>query len=189
MRVGGQDGRESVYKVVMKPDFQDLTAIFAGDIILERGESLKAVVPDMSFSLLAGWRRFLIGKFGITMNGELIPFTDESGTGSLYITDRRLLFLRRPDLRSLYKHYTNANSSPPIALLKWVGEITKTNSLEYCEVRVEDIIRYKEHREGGTLYIDLGTDKFHLFLGEESWQIVGPMLKARRIMSDAGAGS
>jgi len=192
VRYGGLDGKGITYKVVSKPDFQGFTIIFAGDIQLEPGEDLIAAIPDSRFGIVKGWRR--ISAAGIPHTYTVprasraprrlgVALFADKAPGSYYVTDRRLVFLRRPDLREIRRFYDSPDGGPPLGVMTWAGAVIQSDSLEYCEIRFEDIVKYVEGREGASIYIDLGVDRYRVWLERRVWDIIAPILKKRLMVN------
>jgi hypothetical protein len=152
--------------------------ICAGDIILEGGEKLVAVLPDTRIGLMIGWKSVGRDDKYPSMHGAMAPFHSYDGPGSLYITDRRIVFLRRPDLNEIRGNRSGEDMGVGSDLAR-AHSILSANGLEYCEIRFEDIADFKEKKAGTRLYLSAGGQQYHLSLAKEEASALVPLLKRR----------
>jgi len=182
MRVGNLSGKNVIYRVVEKEDFQGLTSICAGDIQLTAGEKLLAVLPDQRIIFHCGWTNWSNNQSFPSQDGKAAPFYDSDGPGSLYITDARTVFLRRPDLKEIRRNHEwpSSHASIPLAMAR---RILTANALEYCEIRHEDVVRYKEKKRGLANYLIVDQQRYKFVLSKEAGEVLLPILKRRLLES------
>jgi len=176
MRVGDIDGRDLVYRVIIKQDSRGLTKNYAGDLLFENGEKLSAVFPDIRIGLSSKVKKQGVHLFP-SSTGSYVQFFDYEGTGSLYITDKRIVFLRRPDIASIRRAHGQDNYLGPASR---VLPILSANALEYCEVRLEDISVFKPLLSGSNLNIVARGQRYKLRIGKEETRVLRGVLAQRR---------
>ncbi|MCX6657900.1 MAG: hypothetical protein NTY62_04335 [Euryarchaeota archaeon] len=175
-------GKNVIYRVVKKEDFQGLTSICAGDIQLTAGEKLLAVLPDQRIIFLCGWTNWSSNQSFPSPDGKAAPFYDSDGPGSLYITDARTVFLRRPDLKEIRRRHSGKyrDAAIPLAI---ASSVLNANALEYCEIRHEDVVRYKEKKRGLANYLIADQQRYIFVLSKEAGEVLLPILKRRLLES------
>ncbi|MCJ7464746.1 MAG: hypothetical protein MUO81_08410 [Thermoplasmata archaeon] len=178
MRVGNIDGNGVIYRVLSRGDPKGVATIYAGDIILEGGERLVAVLRDTRLGLMIGWKSVGRDDKYPSIHGDMTPFHSYDGPGSLYITDRRIVFLRRPDLKEIRGNRSGEDMGVGSDLAR-ARSILSANGLEYCEIKFEDIADFKEKRGGTRLYLSAGGQQYHVSLDKEEADALVPLLKKR----------
>jgi hypothetical protein len=88
-------------------------------------------------------------------------FAREAGTVTCYITDRRIVCIRRPDVHKAGAYLSDPLSSPQgVVDMLLARKILRAGGYEYCEFAPNEIRFYKEYRavtaimliEGGRKY-------------------------------------
>lgn len=176
MRVGSLSGKNVIYRVIEKDDFQGLTSICVGDILLSAGEKLLAVLPDQRIVFYPGWSSWSGDASFPSPDGKTVPFYYYDGPGSLYITDARTVFLRRPDLKQIRRSHDRGYASLPLAMAR---RILSANALEYCEIRHEDVVKYKEKKGRFVNYLMVDQQRYLFVPSKEAGEVLLPNLKKR----------
>lgn len=168
MRVGQLDGKGTVYKVASEMDPGGDAMNYAADLITEAGEQILSVHPNVFLHLTSGWGRTggvvkLKGVSGITKE-----FDSAGGVGCLFFTDRRIVFLRRPDPYEIKRvYYTPYGAPTAIADSFRALAILNSLGLEFAEVRFEDIVRIRKRRNYYSLYIMCEQRRFKLPISKD----------------------
>ena len=159
MRIGDVDGRGVIYD-------RD------GGLILEKGEQLIRAYRDYYATITTCWRPYL----------KHISFDGNAGKGTVYLTDRRLVFVRVPNPFETLKQ-----DSTPYALptgfaksmrAKW---ILKARGMEFCEVRYDDIAAYRKKRWGTRFYLLVDGKEYSTGADKEMSTWILPILERKGI--------
>ena len=170
MRVGDVDGKGVVYTVVAELDPGHDAVNFAADIILEDGERVISVYPNVFLDLTAGWGR-TGGPIELPdLNHQKKRFDARIGVGSIFFTDRRIVFLRRPDPHEIGRVYNT-----PLEVADSVGDAIEARhilnriGLEFAEIRLDDIARIEKRRKRRSycLYLLSQNRRARLTISEE----------------------
>jgi len=149
VRVGDLDERNHVYKITAVRNRDGRVVEFSGSIVLEPGERI--ISHSVGFRPIIWMRGRKIGTLGDsllpTTEGMLTKFFPGDGWGTIYFTDRRILFLRKPALHHLAEIYNVSPydidaSIPPNTLLR-AAAVISGGGMEFLEIRYEDITRYE----------------------------------------------
>ena len=143
--------------------------------ILSEGEHLLATIPDENTLVWPGWgKRWIGGK---------ILFSDAPGTGTLYLTDRRIVFTRKPDPWSAGKGNMN-----PVGFAWGVDEMLRTRQIvkgggfEFLEIRFNDIAFYRRWHGHGWLLLRFNGKNYRSKIPLELLNRLLPVFKERRIL-------
>lgn len=126
MRAGDLGGLNEIYDV-------------DGALILNKGERLLLKSAEDNIDL---WK----GKHGL-LSRTLVARTKEKGT--LYLTDKRLVFIRTPDPWLYYKTY-----GTPLGLSEGIPGAMKARDLRklglrvFAEIPYREVIAFKSHKKG-----------------------------------------
>jgi len=159
MRIGHVEGRGIIYDD-------------NGELILEDGEHLVRTYRNYYATITTRWRSW----------GKNIAFDGNAGKGSVFVTDKRLVFVRVPNPFETLKQ-----DSTPYALptgmaksmrAKW---ILQAGGKEYCEVRYEDIVGYRKKRWGAQFFLLVDGKEYRTGADKEMSTWILPMLKKRGI--------
>ena len=145
MRVGDIDGRNVVYRLTSESTCLGHVVNYSGTAVLESGERLlffkREVLPEIMGD--EGEDRFHHFLYP-TSDGLLVNFYPGVGWGTMYFTDRRMLFLRRPDVRQLLAMYGNSSMfEVPRPVLDRTRHVEMRGGMEYLEIPYEDVLRYE----------------------------------------------
>ena len=167
MRVGHLDGRGIVYRVVSEIDPGGDAVNFAADLITEEGERVLSVHPNVFFHIRSGWGR-TSGKVKLEgAHGIKSEFDSAVGVGSLFFTDRRIVFIRRPDPYEIKRvYYTYLDAPVAIADLLRARDILNNLGLEFVEVRFCDIVKIRKRRRCYSVYIMSNQRRFQFPINE-----------------------
>ena len=181
MRVGSVSGKDTVYRVVKVGESQNLIR-WEGEILLNAGERLLGTLHGQLILFHRGWSNFGADPRFTSDDGRETVFFDTDGLGTLYITDSRIVFLRRPDLKEvrLHHHGHGGNAYSPIPPLHMAQRVLEANALEYCEIRYSDVVRYKEKRKGLQSFLMVDGQKYLFVISKEAGEILLPIYKKRR---------
>lgn len=146
MRVGDIEGRNVVYRLTAARTNSGRVINFSGTIVLEPREQLlffkNETLPEI---WNAGGRkdRFFDDLYP-TSDGMLVNFHPRLGWGTMYFTDRRILFLRRPDIDQLRVIYGGSSpSNVPTEVSSKARSIAAMGGMEFFEIPHEDVLRYE----------------------------------------------
>jgi hypothetical protein len=181
MKTGDVDGIDRVYKVVGQMDRAGMMMNFAADLKLEGDEKLVTVFTDTDFPIKTGWGSWGGGKFP-SASGQLTEFYEDDGKGSLFVTDRRIVFLRRPDLELIHKHHSGGGNSP-WPYMQRAKHIMAAGGLEYFEVSYYDVQFYLRKRWGMYVYMKVERKKYRMTLDNEETSAILPLMKVKGIRS------
>ena len=162
MRVGSLDGKGVFYSDDGRP-------------ILKPGETLIRVVTDAYAQVIPGWGRILAGKGPVLIDGY-------AGKGTWYITNERMLFIRKPDSKNAKRWLMN-----PIEFADGVDEVLRVRHVnqaggfDYCEVLWDDVRFYRRIRSHGRLHLMVSGIKYHMHMNPEMFQTALPLLMKKGI--------
>jgi len=123
MRIGHLDGKNSVYDV-------------EGQLILDSDEVLLSRHIGVDLNVTKSWRTWFMNSVIET----------EAGSFSCFMTDKRLVFIRRPDQWKASAYLMTPYGAPGgIADSYRAKEIAEAGGYEYYEVGLEDIKHYKTY--------------------------------------------
>lgn len=132
-------------------DAEGLHAIYdeSGGLILAREEHLVRKSEGDNIDI---WK----GKHGL-FSKTLLPRTKEKGT--LYVTNKRLVFIREPDPHLYYKTYSDPFSLPEgLAGSRYANSIRKLGLRIYAEISFDEVTSLKSHPKGKWIEIHLKDD-------------------------------
>jgi len=131
MRIGDVDGKGRIYDK-------------EGILIPEEGETVYSVFPSIKINLSGNWS-FI--SFGNSI------FDGDWGNGTVFITDRRIVFIRRPDVNLIKSHrvyggdaelfFLDDDSSDYRAAIAHAKKVNLFQAFDFLEIRYEDIERIK----------------------------------------------
>ncbi|MBE0518260.1 MAG: hypothetical protein IH630_03400 [Thermoplasmata archaeon] len=185
MRVGDLDGKNSIYEVRAVQDYSGFVVNFSGHLIPESGEKILFFETE---SLLNIHKCGSINNhFYPSFGGESVEFYPEAGWGTLYLTDRRIIFLRKPEANQLYESYKSSSNmySPetvPDRVYMRAIRIHRFGGMEFLEIRYEDIIRFEEGKYTSTMFLQGGIDtEYEMTLDRHCFERVRPILAGKFI--------
>lgn len=181
MRAGGADGYGEVYGFTATRDRKSGATTIAVTPKLQSDETLVAKFPETKLRIRgehAGVIASSAGGYPGNEEGKTVFFVPEAKEGTLYVTDRRILFLRRGiDWKAGYLAYkegaipTDAPSNAPSRVLACAG-------LEYFEIGLEDIVGLDAGFFGGSLRLEEHGRTFRLDLTRKQLRAIQGTLKA-----------
>jgi len=125
------DGKNSVYNA-------------EGELILQKSEKLLGSYPKVPLGVRKAWRIWMVDS----------AFVREAGNVTCYITDRRIVCVRRPDVHKAGAYLmTPVGAAEGIADMSKARMILKAGGFEYCEFLSDDVRFYKTYRTGVSLLI------------------------------------
>ena len=161
MKIVGLSGKGIVYDVDGVP-------------ILAEGERLLATIPDKITFVWPGWGKRWIGGRS--------PFSSEPGNGTLYLTDHRIVFTRKPDPWS-----AGEGLMIPATLALGVSEVLKARHIvkhggyEFLEISFDDIRFYRRWHGHGWLLLLVNHKKYRSEIPFELLNLLLPVLRVRGI--------
>lgn len=165
-RVGGADGYDEVYAFTAATDPVSRTTGVAVTPKLHDGETIVAVFPRVVLRIKGGEAGLFDSTVGgyPGMNDKTVMFAPKSKKGTMFITSRRIIFIRREiDWKAGYHAYTRgvkAVSAPEGAPARFLG----CAGLEFCEILTCDIDGLERSPLGGVLRLRAGNRTFRLRL-------------------------
>ena len=179
MRVGDLDGKGTVYNIAARHNTSGVVVDFAGSLILEGGERIRAFKTESRLTI-HNLKSKKSAMFPNAKGGE-IPFFPEAGWGTMYFTDRRIVFLRMPDYDQLFAIYYRRHSSKdhgpvvPYMVNARAMQIAQSLGMEYLEVRYPEITKCDVglYKVGLTIAGPLG-DEYVMTLPREDYHMLEP---------------
>jgi hypothetical protein len=162
MKIAGLGGKGIVYDLNGVP-------------ILSDDESILAVMQNKNTCVWPGWRKRWIG-------GK-VPFSSEPGNGTLYLTDRRIVFTRKPDPWS-----AGEGLMIPATFALGVGEVLRTRHIvkhggyEFLEICLDDIAFYRRWNGHVWLLLRLNGRPYRSEIPYELLNLLLPVFKQRGIL-------
>lgn len=205
MLVGKSNGHRIVYEFVSGRDTRSGMNVIAATPMLWKDERIVATFPQ-TWLRLTGLEADLLDH-GIggypTVDGEVALFNPGKRPGTLFVTNMRLVFLRRSeDWPKKYHAYKNRTFEQTldrvflsghdlVALLeelrydqagRWNSRPSKEHILDYagiefCEILLDEISGLERSRFGGYAFIDAKQRKYRLRLDREPFTAVEGQLK------------
>jgi hypothetical protein len=164
MRIGDIDGYNEVYTPL-------------GILIFETNEKLIKRLPDKEFWLYTQWRSWFTDMILIGIWGK----------GSLFITDRRIVFIRRPlDERKILKTFRGYQGGEGGMKLIADGmthsrKVNEYGGFDFLEIRYEDIAFLKKGLLYRRLCILSNGKRYKTYLDRDVFQLILPFLVKRNI--------
>lgn len=186
MRVGDVDGRNEVYRLRAVRSRDDRVAEFSGSIVLEPGEKIISFTTDFRPVVWRKRRRSSFkGELFPTKDGMLVKFYPQDGWGTMYLTDRRMLFLRRPSPMHLGVVYGVSKYGDP-GKVPWnnvrrASAVVSGGGLEFLEIRYEDIIRYDRGLGSARIRFRVVEDEYVLRLPRKAFDTISSILDLRGV--------
>ncbi|HIJ16447.1 MAG TPA: hypothetical protein HA364_01550 [Thermoplasmata archaeon] len=187
MRVGDLDERNRVYRLTVVRNCDGRVTEFSGSIVLEQGERVISYTTDFRPMMWrSGWKRdqFKASLFPNT-EGMMTFFAPGEGWGTIYFTDRRMLFLRRPDIHQLMEIHNvskyDMDASVPSNILQRAAAVIAGGGLEFFEIRYEDVVRYDCGLRSADIRVRVVDEEYVLRLPRKVFDKVSPILNERRI--------
>ena len=161
MRAGSLDGKGVVYDA-------------DGKLMLVPGEELVDVVFNAAGQVTPGWGRLAKGKSVIDTY---------AGNGNWFITDKRMVFIRKPDSRNARRWLMTPTEFPAAAeeILR-TREVVHRGGFDYCEILWSDARFCRRKRNFGTLLLMVSGAKYRVHLTPDMLRIMNPILKKRGIV-------
>ncbi len=161
MRAGSLDGKGVIYD-------------HDGRLALRPDESRVRVVTDAYAQVMPGWGR-LAGKGSVIIDSY-------GGKGSWFITDKRMVFIRKPDSKGARRWLMGPTTFPDgVNEVLRCRQVVREGGYDYCEVLYEDVRFYKRRRTGGKLLLMVSATKYAMPVKLEMLEAVLPFLKKRGI--------
>ncbi len=187
MRVGDLDGRNSVYKLTVLQTKNGRVVDLSGSVVLDPHERLLFSKTEFRPIILrTGHRKDKFDRFFPTSDGSLIEFFPGDGWGTIYFTDCRIIFLRRPSYEQLMEVYGSSryDTEPtiPRANLLRAARIMADEGLEFFEIRHEDITRFEcGMRHANIRFRTVDENEYALRLPKETSDRIVPVLESRGV--------
>ncbi len=146
MRVGDIDGRNVVYRLTSETTCFGQVVNFSGTMILEPNEHIlffrREVLPEIVGT--GGKKDRFYDFFYPTSDGQLVNFYPGYGYGTMFFTDHRMLFLRRPEARLLSAMYGESSMfEMPDQVVSRARNIEMAGGMEFLEIPYRDVVRYE----------------------------------------------
>lgn len=182
MLVGDGDGAGSVFSSKAEADPSGVALNVSVNLVLSPGEKLHF------------WR--IGSRLNVTgpplypiRSGEMTEFFPDAGSGTMYFTDRRIVFLRHPSLDeigwiySLQSPRSVGTSAIPEAVRRRVFRVLLRGGVEYLEVGYEEVTSFKEGKHAAMLIIRGYDDKTRtMILPAADFKVfILPMLERRLV--------
>ena len=169
MRIGDIDGYNEVYTPL-------------GILIFETNEKLIKRLPDKEFWLYRNWRSWFV----------YIIFMGVWGKGSFFITDKRIVFIRRPlDGGKIIKAMRGYQGGPGGVGLIADGmahsrKVNEYGGFDFLEIRYEDIAFLKKGLLYRQIFLLANGKRYNSFLDRDVFQLMLPILEKRNIRIKRG---
>jgi hypothetical protein len=142
MRIGGTDGFGDVYTFTSKRSSRFSATTIAATPIIRGGETMVAAFPRV-FLRIKGAEAGIFdsgdGGYPGDCRGGVYRFEPGIRQGTLYITNRRIIFLRRRvDWKDGYQTFKRLARRRPSAEFM-LQNILACGAIEFCEILLEDI--------------------------------------------------
>jgi hypothetical protein len=162
MRVGGKGGKGSIYRVKSEQDSSGIVVNFSGSLIPEPSEKMLSCVTE--------WYLRISDRIRYqNSSGRWIKFFPEAGWGTMYFTDRRMVFLRHLDMYQLQAVYMGGLVSDELR----IRSFDLMNALEFLEIRYEDVTTYFEGKHLVRIMVKGGAgEEFGLEMSDSEFNIV-----------------
>lgn len=188
MRAGDLDGRNIVYGLTAAVRKGGQIAEFSGSIALGRQETVLAFKTEFrpSIRMITPRKDKFKGLFLPTTDGLLKRFYPGDGWGTVYLTDRRILFLRRPDVDELREIYGVSDLEPerivPLSTAFRATRLIMEGGMEFLEIMHEDITRYERGlRHVKVTFRTVGEELCGIILPREQFDVIEPLLEAKMV--------
>ena len=160
MRAGSLNGRGDIYD-------ND------GHLILRPEETLVRVVPRAIALVLPRWGRLVRGRAVIDTY---------AGEGSWFVTDRRMVFIRKPDSKGARRWLRTPTTFPDgVEEVLRVRQVRREGGFDYCEILYDEVRFYKKYRKNGKLLLMVSGVKYQMHANDGLLQAALPFLKQRGI--------
>lgn len=162
MRSGDIDGKGIIYD-------------HYGRLVTYEGESLVRVVRNTVGYVLPNWGSWVRGRAVINTF---------SGKGDWWITDKRVVFIRKPNSKGVKRWRTTplevAGGLDEILRIRYV---LRNGGYDYCEVLYDDVRFYKMHRnrKRGELLLMVSGRKYQMYFDNDMFVAMLPFLRQRGI--------
>lgn len=167
MRIGDNDGYNAVYNPL-------------GILIFETDEKLIKRLPDKELSLYCHRGSWILGD---------TVFWSEYGKGAFFITDRRIVFIRRPlDERKIIKAMRKYQGGvgPKVPFLRDVithsRKVNEYGGFDFVEIRYEDIAFVRPQQ----IFLSANGKQYKSFIDRDVFQSMLPILGERNIRIEWG---
>lgn len=131
MRLGDLDGKNRVYDS-------------EGIVILAKSERLIGKYENVFLDITGAWRTWCVRNI----------FPGDAGRAVCYVTDRRIVFVRRPDVYKAGAYLMTPVGAPQgVADMYKARTILEAGGFEYCELLPDDFRFYRKVRTGVVLLL------------------------------------
>jgi len=131
MKIGHLDGKGIVYDS-------------EGTVILDKDERLTGRFENVFLDITGAWRTWCVRNV----------FPGEPGRTVCYVTDRRIVFVRRPDVYKAGAYLMTPLGAPQGAADMYKASmILRAGGFEYCELTPGDLWFYRRVRTGVVLLL------------------------------------
>ena len=131
MKIGHLDGKDRIYDS-------------EGELILKANERLHGRYQNVFLDITNAWRTWLVGCL----------FAGDAGRMICYITDQRIVFVRRPDVHKAGAYLmTPYGAAEGIADMYKARKILEKGGFEYCEILPDDVRFFRKVRTGVILLL------------------------------------
>jgi hypothetical protein len=169
MRIGDIDGYNEVYTPL-------------GILIFETNEKLIKRLPDKEFWLHRHWRSWFVDDVYIGAWGK----------GSFFITDRRIVFIRRTaDERKIMSNLRGYSGG--LGGMKLISDgmahsrkVNEYGGFDFLEIRYEDIAFLKKGLLYQQIFLLANGKRYQSFLDLDVFQLMLPILEKRNIRIKRG---
>jgi len=159
MRIGHVEGKGIIYDS-------------NGELMLEEGEQFIRTYRNYYMTVTTRWRSW----------GCNIAFDGNAGKGSVFVTDRRLVFVRTPNPFETLKQDSTPYGLPTgVAKSMRAKWILQAEGKEYCEVKYDDIVAYKKKRWGLRFFVLVDGKEYKTGADKEMSRWILPLLNGRGI--------
>jgi hypothetical protein len=143
VRLGHVEGKGTIYDA-------------DGEVILYEDEVPYDRFEGVYLNVASAWRTWLVRTV----------FNTEEGAVVCTMTDKRILFIRRPDVYKAGAYLMTLYGAPEgVARMSKARNILEAGGFEYCEFTLRDIRFYKKIRAGVQLFVLVGGKKLNAEVG------------------------
>jgi hypothetical protein len=128
VRIGDIDGKGKIYDV-------------RGELILKKGETIIRIFENEDIYAQRG--------YGIV--GSRIVFLREGGKGRLYVTNLRVIFLRRPN-PDAYSDFSVLSAPSTAANILRAKDLSRRGAMEFLEFNLNEVVRHTLKRKKYATY-------------------------------------
>ncbi len=179
MKVGSGNGYDDVFELIEERDKATGSKIFAAVPKLADDEKIVATFPEILFKIRGGYAgSFERGEGGYRdSSGSVYGFNPYARPGTLFVTTRRIMFIRRKwGWKDGYLAFRRAIS---IGALDEVERALLCGGIEYFDIPLEEIKGQRSTVLGGYLWISAGDVRYRVHLGRKELACIRELTSGR----------